>query len=211
MSTLAELRAVPAEKILEAAKNRKHGDFNPVVDGRLLTEPVEDTYAAGKQAHVPLLAGWNRDEGSWAAGKGMTAAQWKEFAEEHFKDRAAEFLKLYPGNTDAEALRSDIDYEGDGFIAFGTWKWMEAHRKTGESPVYRYHFELAAPPSKFHPGWFAFHSDDIEYVFGTLATRPGADWRPEDWKLSGEMMELLDQLCQNRRSQRAGAAGVAEI
>ena len=29
-------------------------------------------------------------------------------------------------------------------------------------------FDLAATPSKFHPGTFAFHSDDIEYVFGTL-------------------------------------------
>ena len=36
----------------------------PYVDGRVLTEPVETTYAAGRQAHVPLLAGWNRDENS---------------------------------------------------------------------------------------------------------------------------------------------------
>ncbi len=63
------------------------------------------------------------------------------------------------------------------------------HRKrTGESPVYRYHFELAATPSKFHPGTFAFHSDDIEYVFGTLDTRPGWNVRPEDRKLSDEVM-----------------------
>ena len=41
--------------------------LSPVVDGKLLTEPVPDTYAAGKQAHVPLLAGWNRDEGSFLA------------------------------------------------------------------------------------------------------------------------------------------------
>ena len=90
--------------------------------------------------------------------------------------------------TPTQMRRSATDYRGDSFIAFGTWKWIEAHRKTGDSPVYRYHFELAAPPSKFHPGSFAFHSDDIEYVFGTLATRPGAVWRAEDWKLSEEMM-----------------------
>jgi para-nitrobenzyl esterase len=66
---------------------------------------------------------------------------------------------------------------------------MEAQVKTGDAPVYRYHFELPAPPSKFHPGWFAFHSDDIEYVFGTLDTRPGAEWRPEDRKLSEQMMD----------------------
>ena len=81
-----------------------------------------------------------------------------------------------------------IDFGSDQFIALGTWRWLEAHRKTGESPVYRYHFELAATPSKYHPGTFAFHSDDIEYVFGTLDTRPGWDVRPEDRKLSEAMM-----------------------
>ncbi|MGO9776070.1 MAG: carboxylesterase/lipase family protein [Terracidiphilus sp.] len=187
VKSLAELRALPTDKILDAVKNKK-GGFWPVVDGKLLTEPVPVTYAAGKQAHVPLLAGWNRDEGSFFAMRPITAEQFKGMIGGLYKERAAEFLTLYPAETDAQALRSAIDYGGDSFIAFATWKWIEAHRKTGESPVYRYHLELAAPPSKFHPGSFAFHSDDIEYVFGTLDTRPGAVWRPEDWKLSEQMM-----------------------
>ena len=186
-ATVAELRAMPAEAILQAATKAGAPRFSTVVDGRLLTEPVAETYAQGKQAHIPLLAGWNRDENSSLAA-GMTVEKWKAFAAEQFGDRAEEFLKLYPGETDEQAARSAIDYKSDSFIAFGTWKWIEAHRKTGDSPVYRYHFELAAPPSKFNPGWFAFHSDDIEYVFGTLDTRPGADWRPEDRKLSDEVM-----------------------
>jgi para-nitrobenzyl esterase len=186
-TTLAALRALPTEKILDAAKGNNAMRFMPVIDGKLLTEPVADTYSAGRQAHVPLLAGWNRDEASFLAN-GMTIERWKEYAAEQFKDRAEEFLKLYPGDTDAQALRSAIDYGSDAFIVLGTWKWIEAHRKTGESPVYRYHLELAAPASKFHPGSFAFHSDDIEYVFGTLDTRPGAVWRPEDRKLSEQMM-----------------------
>ncbi len=65
VKSLEELRALPTERILEAAKTSKNG-FHPVVDGRLLTEPVADTYAAGKQAHLPLLAGWNRDEDSFS-------------------------------------------------------------------------------------------------------------------------------------------------
>jgi para-nitrobenzyl esterase len=120
--------------------------------------------------------------------RGMTVAQWKAMAPKNFNDRADEFLKLYPGDTDAQALRSAIDFGGDQFIAYGTWAWLEAHRKTGDSPVYRYHFELAAPPSKFHPGTFVFHSDDIEYVFGTLDTRPGYTVRPEDRTLSDQFM-----------------------
>ncbi|HEY1803914.1 MAG TPA: carboxylesterase family protein [Terracidiphilus sp.] len=186
VKSLADLRALSTDKILEAVK-AKHGGFPPAIDGKLLTEPVPATYAAGKQAHVPLLAGWNRDEGSFL-GNGMTAEKWKAMAAGLFKDRAAEFLTLYPGDTDEQAVNSAIDYGSDAFIAFGTWKWIEAQQKTGDAPVYRYHFELRALPSKYHPGTFAFHSDDIEYVFGTLDTRPGETVRPEDRKLSDEMM-----------------------
>jgi para-nitrobenzyl esterase len=186
VTTLAQLRALPAETILEASRKKSHGGFGPDVDGKLLTEPVADAYAEGKQAHVPLLAGWNRDEGN---SEGMTMEKWNTFALNEFNDRAEDFLKLYPGDTDVQAARSAADFNGDMFIAYGTWRWIEAHRKTGESPIYRYHFELAAPPGKFNPVPAAFHSDDIAYVFGTLDTRPGAVWRPEDRKLSDQMMD----------------------
>jgi carboxylesterase type B len=43
-------------------------------------------------------------------------------------------------------------------------------------------------PASTIPARFAFHSDDIEYVFGTLDTRPGWTVRPEDRKLSDQMM-----------------------
>jgi para-nitrobenzyl esterase len=186
VTSLADLRALPTDKILAAAKGQK-GGFPLDLDGRFLTATVPETYAQGKQAHLPLLAGWNRDENSSLAN-GMTAEKWKGMAAELFKDRAAEFLTLYPGSTDEQAIDSADAYGSDAFIAFGTWKWLEAHRQTGASPVYRYHFELRALPSKYHSGSFAFHSDDIEYVFGTLDTRPGETVRPEDRQLSDEMM-----------------------
>ena len=187
--SLAALRAIPAETILQASHKSGAPRFSEIVDGKVLTEPVAATYAEGKQAHVPLLAGWNRDEGNMKAAKGMTVAQWQSQAATSFGNRAAEFLKLYPGTDDAQAARSSIDYSGDKSIAFGTWKWIEAQVKTGEAPVYRYHLELPAPVSKFQLEEAAFHSDDIEYVFGTLDTRPGAVWRNEDRKLSELMMD----------------------
>ena len=187
--SLKDLRDLPTDQILAAAGRPGAQKFPVVIDGKVLTEPVQDTYSAGKQAHIPLLAGWNRDEGSFRVMRGMTAEQWKDSAASMFGDRSADFLNLFPGNDDQQALRSAIDYYSDAFIAFSTWKWVEAQVKTGDAPVYRYHFELAAPPSKFHPGSYAFHSDDIEYVFGTLDTRPGAVWRPEDGKLSEEMID----------------------
>lgn len=203
VKSLTELRALPAEKILEGIKSRGMTGFPPGIDGKVLTESVETTYAAGRQAHVPLLAGWNRDEGSFLS-MGMTVEKWKGMAAGLYKERSAEFLQLYPGDTEEQAMRSASDYGSDAFIAFSTWKWIEAHRKTGESPVYRYHFELPALPSKFHPGTFVFHSDDIEYVFGTLDTRPGATIRPEDRKLSDQFMSYWSNFAKTGDPNGAG-------
>jgi len=186
-TTLADLRALPTERLLAAAGKERTVRFSPVVDGRFLPEAIPAVYKAGRQAQVPLLGGWNHDEGSSFA-KDMTAAKWSAMAQQRLGDKAAAFLALYPGSTDAAAALSAADFGGDQFIAYGTWKWLETDRGTGNRNVYRYEFDLAAPPSKFHPGSFAFHSDDIEYVFGTLATRPEALWRAEDFKLSDQIM-----------------------
>jgi len=190
VKNLADLRAMPPSAVIEAAKQKGVGWFAPVIDGRLLTEGVPETYAKGNQEHVPLLAGWNRDERSGTMSKDMTAEKWKEFAEQHFGKRADDFLKAFPGSSDDEAVRSADAFTTEEYIGFGTWLWIEAQTKSGGAPVYRYHFELPATPSEMHPeGKYAFHSDELEYVFGTLDTRHGAEWRPEDRKLSEEMMD----------------------
>jgi para-nitrobenzyl esterase len=184
---IAHLRMLPADEIQAAGSRRDGPRFSPVVDGRLLTEPIAVTYAAGRQAHVPLLAGWNRQE-QFSISQGMTVEKWKAFATEHFPDKTADFLKVYPGDTDEQAVQSAIDYQSDNFIVAGTWQWIEAQVKTGDVPVYRYRLDLPPPSSKFHKGSYVFHSDDIEYVFGTLDTRPESVWTPADRKLSEEMM-----------------------
>ena len=189
VNSLKDLRALSTTQILADVANQKEGRFDPVVDGKFVTESVLTTYEAGKQAKVPLLAGFNHDEG-FDLANGMTAEKWRSMAKERFTDQgeANAVLRLYPGNSDSEAMSSAADFGGDQFIAYGTWKWMEIDRKTGDKDIYRYELDLAAPPSKFHPGSYAFHSDDIEYVFGTLDTRPGAVWRAADYALSEQMM-----------------------
>jgi para-nitrobenzyl esterase len=194
--TLDELRAWSTEQILAATAKQNGVRFVPVIDGKFLSQSVLDTYQSGKQAKVPLLAGFNRDEGASFA-TGITAEKWQAIAKQRYAGTADAFLLLYPGPTDEMALRSAADFGGDQFIAYGTWKWMEIDRKTGGKNIYRYKFDLAAPPSKFHPGSYAFHSDDIEYVFGTLDTRPGAVWRPEDYALSEQMMSYWTNFAKN--------------
>jgi para-nitrobenzyl esterase len=195
VKTIAELRAVPAQKLIDAAwKPRRddNPDFDPVVDGYFLPETVAAIFAAGKQNDVPLLAGWTHDEGSFSvafAPKKPDAESLKALAQKDFGDKAADFLKLYPADNDAQAFRSTEDYAGDTFIAWSTWKWIEAQVATGKQPVYRYRFDLGPPSDPKGPQLGAFHSADIEYVFGQLDSRPHVEWKPENRQLSEQMQK----------------------
>lgn len=194
VNTLAELRAIPAQKLLDAfSKPGPQGTFafGPDVDGYFLPESVPATYAAAKQNDVALLAGWNHDEGGLnqvPADKSAMDAL-KATADKEFGARAAEFLKLYPGETEAQARRSMADLAGDRFIAFSTWKWLEAQVKTGRQPVYRYRFDLSLPPDEKGQPRGAYHSAEIEYVFGQLDSKTDVTWRPEDRALSAMMQK----------------------
>jgi para-nitrobenzyl esterase len=186
--TLADLRAIPAQKVLDAAVNDKNVRFAPNVDGYFLPEPVPVIFAAGKQSDVPLLAGWNKDEDNFGGPKENAQAALKETAQKDFGDKADEFLRVYPGATDEQAARSMADFAGDGFIAFSTWKWMESQNKTGKAPVYRYRFDIQHPADpKRPPNAGAYHSAEIEYVFGALDSENWISWRPEDHTLSEQM------------------------
>lgn len=194
--SLAELRAKSGEEILQAAAAKFNNGFafGPNADGYYLPTDALSIYSKGEQAHVPLLAGWNADEGKaqvLLTPQKPTAASFKEMAEKRFGENAADFLKLYTASNDDEALVSAETLSGDDFIAFSTWKWLELHSKSG-APVYRYHFEQTP---KYKPGYKmgtlpaeeagARHAGELEYVFGTLKlAQPESPWSDEDYKLS---------------------------
>jgi para-nitrobenzyl esterase len=194
--SLADMRAKRAAELLDAVMKQKEIWFAPNIDGYFLPQTVREIFASGKQSHVPLLAGWNHDEGGYTGifGKDApTAANFVAYAHKHFGDKADEFLKLYPADTDEQAKRSAQDLAGDQFIAFSTWEWLEMQGATGKSPLYRYEFD-DAPPAPTNPDAAsgenaprgAYHSAEIEFVFGALASK-NLPWRPEDKALSDLM------------------------
>jgi para-nitrobenzyl esterase len=187
--SLDELRAKPAADLLAAATKQGAIRFAPNVDGYFLPQTVREIFAEGKQSHVPLLAGWNRDEGGYHSIFGKddpTAANFVAYAHKKFGDKADEFLKLYPADKDEQAKRSAQDLAGDQFIAFSTWKWLEMHCATGGSTLYRYEFDDAPPAPANEESHGAYHSAEIEFVFGALASHK-LPWRSEDMALSDLM------------------------
>ena len=190
--SLKALRAKPADELLQAAlKERDAIRFQPNIDRYFLPEPAAAIYESGKQAHVPLLAGWNADEGSYHTvfeDQKPTVQAYEAWVRKHFGDKASEVLRLYPAASDEEAKQSAQALAGDQSIGFSTWKWINMQLKTGQSVVYRYRFEDAPPAAADDHGESrgAYHSAEIEFVFDVLPSK-NLPWRPEDRKLSDEM------------------------
>ncbi|HMI53411.1 MAG TPA: carboxylesterase family protein [Candidatus Saccharimonadales bacterium] len=192
--SLEALRSMPAQQLLDAAmKEKKEYRFGLSVDGYFLPETVAEIFASGKQAHVALLAGWNHDEENYHeffGDKPATSESFRAIIKEKAGDRADRFLKILPAETDEQARESAGLLATADFIAAGTWKWMEAHLKTGAAPVYRYRFDLAPPVAAGATGAdatpSASHSAEIEYVFGVLDSKK-LPWRPGDRALSEQM------------------------
>ncbi len=208
--SLKELRALSAEKILEEVKkpeSQRRG-LGVNIDGYFLPKTVQAIFAAGEQSDVPLLAGWNHDEGSFSVASAkppLTAASVKELGTKEFGAKADEFFKLYPAGDDATAVRSWLDFSGDNFIGFGTWQWLEAQATTGKKATYRYRFDLAPPEDPSRPGGqWAFHSCEIEYVFGTLEWRIPDRWRAEDKALSEQVRKYWTNFAKTGNPNGAG-------
>jgi para-nitrobenzyl esterase len=180
--TLAELRALPAQKLLDA----KPRGMGANVDGWFLPRTVAEIFAAGRQQDVPLLAGWNRDEQGLALPDSPPPQEaLRKTAESDFGSRGAEFLQLYASDSPEHAARSGAEYRGDRFIAYGTWAWLEAAGKTGRQPVYRYRFDRAPPADFFgKTNRGVYHSADILYVFGSFDAQPQVTWERTDREVS---------------------------
>jgi para-nitrobenzyl esterase len=181
--------------------------FRPAVDGYFLPKAVADILEAGEQAHVPLLGGANSEEMSARAllkQDEPTPENYAKVVRGLYGDKAEAVLKLYPGASTDEVLDSATALASDRFIAFSTWRFMDAHARTAGRPVYRYYY--AHPRPKFLGGYSespagagpgaagppppprgAVHSAEIEYAMGNLATNPHFEWGPDDYKLSEVM------------------------
>ncbi len=217
-TSLADLRAIPSEKLLDEATQKDVPRFSATIDGYFYPKLPVEIFAAGEQAHVPLLVGWNSEESNYRrvipAGE-PTPENYLKALQTLYGDKANEALKVFPGSTKEEVIQSATALSGDRFIAFSTWKWSDLCSKTGKSPVYRYFYERPRPamrpemgnavaglaggvikdPSASTPkppaATGAVHSAEIEYALGNLPTNRVYDWQPEDYKVSAIMQEYF--------------------
>jgi len=184
--SLAELRALPAERLLEATQGRPPHDFPGTIDGYFLPRSPVELFTAGEQAHVPLLVGWNSEEASYAfllQGQEPTLENYYSVVRERFGARAEQVLRLYPATTDAEVVAVATDLASDMFLGYTTWKWADVHSRTGGRPVYPGFIDAHAHFAGYGQSLFAvdlFGSASFEEVVERVqkfaAGHPGLTW-----------------------------------
>ncbi len=204
--SLAALRAMPAQQILEPAYKGGYAAVNRfplAIDGYFLpTDPVT-IYASGKQARIPLLAGWNSEEVGWQALLGKdepTPENYKKALAKLYGPRAEEALKFYPALTRDEVMQAATDLASDRFIAYSTWKWTDLHMRTTGAPVYRYLYARPRPAQRTGnqpAARGAVHSAEIEYALGNLALNDVYAWTPDDYKVSAQMQNYFANFIKN--------------
>ncbi|MBS0361105.1 MAG: carboxylesterase family protein [Proteobacteria bacterium] len=149
VSTAAELRALPADKLVAVNDN-----YEPMVDGKLMTETATQAIARGHVPDVPLIIGSNSGEdsllgpmtlGPIAAARVPAAVKPAYAAEVAAGDDAL-----------ARAVFTDR-------VMGGPARWVAA-QTAGGKPSWLYYFSYVGsrfPPSKTR----ASHADEIQYVW----------------------------------------------
>lgn len=183
-SSLAALRALPAD-VLQPATGANTIRFMPTADGRLLMSgpwrPASD---------VPTLVGLNADEGS-AAGdeyRSDDPAKLQALLRSTYGPNAERAAALYPTGTTAERAAAHVQVQRDqGQDALDAWAALRSRQ--ARTPVFGYVFAHVEPGADARR-WGAFHSSEIPYVFGNLATAPKRAFTAGDRRLSNRMMGL---------------------
>lgn len=217
VKSIADMRNVPADKLLEIGANQAIGFFALTIDGYFFPQKPAAIYEAGQQAHVPFLVGWNSEEMNFRALMGQDEPTKENFAravQKAYNNQASEVLKVYNPLSDEEVEQVATDLAGDRFIGFSTWKWSDLHTKTGGSPVYRYYYARPRPAMRAEMGnavaglaggvvkdptakkapsaHGAVHSSEIEYALDNLPSNRVYDWQPEDFKVSEIMQSYFE-------------------
>ncbi|GAA3224004.1 carboxylesterase family protein [Pseudonocardia petroleophila] len=188
-ASVAELRAMPAERVF-AASRELAGHWRPSIDGHALRRAAAEVIAAGEQHDVPILVGSNADEASLAraAPPDTDPAVYRADVERRFGTDAEEYLRLYPGGSDAEVLDSILRADADRVVHRAMHLWAREHTSTGTADAYVYFF-TRVPPDPALQEFGAYHGAELMYAYGTLGAAGDADYTAADLRLSARMTD----------------------
>lgn len=179
-STIEDLRGVPADTLLTRVRER----FGPIADGYVLPAPAPELFAKGSFNRVPLLTGWNADEGFvWTT---LSRAEYIAEAKSRYGADAEIFLTHYPASSDEALATSRALLSRDMLFALPNYRWAVIQSRDRTTPAYVYYFKRRPPASPEFEKYKAFHTAEVPYALDNLSfvNRP---WQPADRRFASVM------------------------
>ena len=175
---LAGMRAMRGVEITAAAVTAGYTPWG-AIDGDVLPDQLVNVFDQGKQARVPLVAGFNSGEirslTPLAPPVPASAVVYESTIRERYGDLADAFLALYPSTNLQESIFATTR------DALYGWTAERLVRKQSALGVggYLYLWDHGYPAAD-EAGLHAFHASELPYVFGTF------DGTPPNWPKNPE-------------------------
>jgi para-nitrobenzyl esterase len=165
VSSIAELRKIPAEKL---PSGRGLGTSWPIIDGWVIPDDQYTLYAAGKYNDTPILVGYNSDEGA-SFSPPRTPESYITGVQARYGKFAGDLIKAYPAGSNAVA-KTARDLTRDAAFGWHTWTWARLQAKIGKSKVFYYYFDQHPqyPEGSPQAGHGSPHGSEVAYVFEHL-------------------------------------------
>ena len=172
--TAEDLRAVPAETLQSVITDEMSEGFHHIRDGYVFPENVGLAFAKGRYNKVPMLFGYNSDEGTlffpddpqptvWLPDtKPADTAELTDQLSQAFPSNARKITELYELDTDF--TKGGMDMMGDEIFGANIRYVARQNEAQGEDS-YLYFFSRVPPSAKQTLG--AFHAAEIPFVFGS--------------------------------------------
>ncbi len=187
VSSIAELRRIPAEK-LQTMTPHQFGFARPNVDGWVIAGDQYRLYESGKYNDVPVLTGYNSDEGL-IFGNAKSQEAYVQSVHDRYQQFADKILAIYPGGKTPAQQKTERDLIRDSLFAWNAWAWARLQTKTGKSKVFLYYFdekaEIPSGPEGASDG--ARHASELPYVFRQLTEHGRPAPTPKD-EAASDMM-----------------------
>ncbi len=177
LRTLAALRALPARDVSRMTA-RLGIMLTARIGGDILSKTADAQFAASRQNDIPMLLGWNGDDGRLFVNQNFASPSQPITNRLHatFGGAAARVERAYDGLSDADAR---VAITSDLWFRYPVWAWARSQTTTGRAPVYLALFDWAPslPDNWFdaivpHTPKAPLHGVDIVYAFNNLAAVP---------------------------------------
>jgi para-nitrobenzyl esterase len=179
--SLAEARAIPAEKVLDDAKGGPR--FWPPVDGYVDVGDQTTLWKQGRFNDTAVIIGDVSDEAAAFGVRKTTAAAFQAQVRKTYGSKADAILAAYPASNDEEATRSATELGSDNTFDWGQYAWARQQSLHGKGKVYFYWFDK---PTARDPNG-STHGTEVAYVFGNLGAGGRAQPTDEDKAISDQM------------------------